>query len=82
MEQCQQALLNRIAEAQFCCIELQLYLDTHPEDAIATADYNCYAERLDDLMTTYHNEYGPLMNFGVCPYVAGSWVDQKWPWQQ
>ncbi len=81
MEPCEQALLNRIGETRFACVELQLYLDTHPEDAIATADFNCYAEELKELMNTYTREYGPLMNFGSCPYYAGSWVDQKWPWQ-
>ena len=81
MEHCEQALLSRIAETRFACVELQLYLDTHPEDAIATADFNCYCDTLHELMTDYENEYGPLMGFGSCPYNAGSWVDQKWPWQ-
>lgn len=84
MEQCpcKQALIKRIAETQFACIELGLYLDTHPEDAIAAADYNSYAETLSGLTATYENEYGPLMNFGLCPMTAGSWTDPKWPWQQ
>lgn len=81
MEHCEQALLNRIAEARFACIELQLYLDTHPDDAIAAADFNTYADTLHDLMATYEREYGPLMNFGSDAYNIGSWVDQKWPWQ-
>ena len=81
MDHCEQALLNKIAETRFACVELQLYLDTHPEDAIATADFNCYAETLRELMETYETEYGPLMNFGSSTFVTGSWVDQKWPWQ-
>ncbi|MBQ3938951.1 MAG: spore coat protein CotJB, partial [Clostridia bacterium] len=32
-------LLNRISEIQFVCVELNLYLDTHPDDANAAADY-------------------------------------------
>jgi len=81
MELCEQALLSKIAETRFACVELQLYLDTHPEDAIATADFNCYADQLHDLMNTYETQYGPLMNFGSSAHNAGSWVDQKWPWQ-
>lgn len=79
MEACE--LLNRIAQTRFACVELQLYLDTHPEDAVATADFNSYADTLQSLMTAYENQYGPLMNFGSSAHNAGSWVMQKWPWQ-
>ena len=81
MEQCEQALLERIGETRFACVELQLYLDTHPNDAIATADFNCYAEQLRELVRRYESTYGPLLNFGENVFAAGSWVDQKWPWE-
>lgn len=81
MELCEQSLLMKIAEARFACVELQLYLDTHPEDAVATADFNCYADALQKLIQTYEQEYGPLQNFGDSQHEAGSWVYGKWPWQ-
>lgn len=81
MERSEQALLSQIAEARFACVELQLYLDTHPEDADARSDFNSYANALDRLCAEYTQTYGPLENFGNSPHVAGSWVYQKWPWQ-
>lgn len=81
MERSEQTLLNQIAEARFACVELQLYLDTHPEDADARSDFNSYANALDRLCAEYTQTYGPLENFGNSPHVAGSWVYQKWPWQ-
>ena len=80
-EQTEQALLNRIAEARFACVELQLYLDTHPEDTDARSDFNSYAEAVERLTAEYTETYGPLQNFGCAQHVAGSWVYQKWPWQ-
>ena len=81
MELTEQALLQRIAEARFACVELQLYLDTHPEDADAQSDFNSYASALKRLCAEYTQSFGPLENFGNAEHVAGSWVYQKWPWQ-
>ena len=77
----EQALLEKIGEVRFALVELQLYLDTHPEDLDAQNDFNSYAGALDRLAAEYTETYGPLENFGNCPHVAGSWVYQKWPWQ-
>jgi spore coat protein JB len=77
----EQALLNKIGEVRFACVELQLYLDTHPEDLEAQNDFNSYASALEQLMAEYTETYGPLENFGNAQHIAGSWVYQKWPWQ-
>lgn len=81
MDITQRALLRKISEYQFVCIELQLYLDTHPEDADAHVDYLYYAEKLELLIKKYEAMYGPLMNFGLSPTATGSWVNSKWPWE-
>ncbi len=81
MDRTEQSLLMRIGELRFACVELQLYLDTHPEDLEARDDFNSYATALDRLMQEYQETCGPLQNFGNCPHEAGSWVYQKWPWQ-
>ena len=67
-------LLEQIAMCEFVCIDLNLYLDTHPDDLTAEGDYNCYSEQLARLKEIYTHNYGPLENFGnsVC---RGSWRD-------
>lgn len=80
-EYTEQALMNKIGEVRFACVELQLYLDTHPEDLEAMNDFNSYAETLNRLCSEYNERFGPLENFGSCTHDAGSWVYQKWPWQ-
>lgn len=73
-------LLQAIQEVQFVCVDLNLYVDTHPEDEAALLDFNCYSEKLQALIAEYESAYGPLVGFGHSDYSEGSWVEQKWPW--
>ena len=79
MSKCE--LLSRIDEIQFVCVELNLYLDTHPEDEAAQADYMSYSNELTSLIAAYERQYGPLLNFGHSDSGEGSWVYSKWPWE-
>ena len=81
MTQCQCDLLNRISECQFVCVELNLYLNTHPTDEAARSDYYCYGKMLQKLIDQYEEEYGPLQGFGHSPTETGCWVCSKWPWE-
>ncbi|MCR5612040.1 MAG: spore coat protein CotJB [Clostridiales bacterium] len=80
MNQCE--LQKRISEVQFVCIELNLYLDTHPDDQAARNDYYTYSRLLDELITEYETEYGPLLGFGHSPTDVGCWVCSEWPWER
>ena len=80
--QCTQSdLLLKISEYQFICIELNLYIDTHPCDEAALADYLVYSRKLNELIAEYEELYEPLMNFGHSPTCKGSWVCSKWLWE-
>ena len=37
-------LLKKISEYQFICVELNLYIDTHPCDEAALRDYLVYSQ--------------------------------------
>lgn len=76
-----QSLMMQIAQCEFICIDINLYLDTHPDDERALADYNCYAEQLEVLKAMYVREYGPLENFGnSISEGTWKWVKQPFPW--
>lgn len=75
-------LLNRISEVQFVCVELNLYLDTHPEDSDARSDMLTYSMLLNELITEYETQYGPLQGFGHSPTDKGCWVHSDWPWEK
>lgn len=78
------ALLEQIYQCEFTLIDINLYLDTHPECEKAISDYNCYAEQLHDLKKLYVEKFGPIENFGGsennCP---NRWLyaTQPFPWQ-
>ncbi len=74
-------MLTRIGELQFVCVELNLYLDTHPLDADAAQDYRSYSAMLGELTAAYERQFGPLMGFGVSSTDAGSWVNDPWPFE-
>lgn len=80
MDKCE--LLTRIGEVQFVCIELNLYLDTHPGDEDARSDYYGYSRLLESLIAEYEAEYGPLQGFGHSPTEKGCWVCSDWPWEK
>jgi spore coat protein JB len=75
-------LLGKIKELEFATVDLNLYLDNHPENQQALADYNRFTGELIELKRRYENEYGPLTNFGYCPSeYPWAWVNEPWPWQ-
>ena len=77
-------LLMQIYQCEFTLVDINLYLDTHPECQRAIADYNCYAEQLKMLKDRYNKEYGPMENFGHSVNMSGQkWLygTQNFPWQ-
>ncbi len=77
----QEDMLTRIAELQFVCVDLNLYIDTHPCDEAAKADYLCYSKKLMQLIKEYEGICGPLLNFGHSPTDVGCYVCSEWPWE-
>ena len=74
-------LLTRISEIQFVWVELNLYIDTHPDDADALSDYYHYSTMLKSLIESYEQQYGPLLGFGHSATQTGSWVCSEWPFE-
>ena len=76
-------LLKRISELDFAIVDLNLYLDTHPECAEALEMLTKLAATLKSLKADYVKKYGPLMVTDVENETPFSWVapEHKWPWQ-
>lgn len=67
----------------FVLVDLNLYLDTHPNDTKALAQFQQFQKRKHNLVQQYEAAFGPLYGEGVSP-VAGdkwTWRDAPWPWQ-
>lgn len=82
MSEKQRKLLCEIQALEFTCCELNLYLDTHPGCDRALEDYNCYSNKLRQLIDRYTCDYGQFMNFGVGPTSrTWTWPKSPWPWE-
>ncbi|MCC8044543.1 MAG: spore coat protein CotJB [Clostridiales bacterium] len=80
----QHQLLAYINEISFCAYDLMLYLDTHPMEEVAAAQFANYQQRREQAVRIYEEKYGPLrfsklLNGGRPDSVK--WVSQKWPWE-
>ena len=75
-------MLRKLQEVQFACIDLNLYLDTHPADQRALMDFNAYACQLAMLIKQYECMYGPLLNYGFSQsQYPWQWIEGPWPWE-
>ncbi len=79
----QALMLRQIQQLSFVAVELQLYLDTHPEDQQALALFNSNHNELIQAVRQYEQVYGPLLSYGYSPNMQKhwSWVDSPWPWE-
>lgn len=79
-----QNMVLQIQQIGFLLVDLNLYLDTHPTDRTALAQYNMLHQQYSDLMKAYYAKFGPLMNFGLAPGGMDEfmWVHGPWPWQR
>ena len=75
-------LLQKLQEVDFVLVELNLYLDTHPDDVSALQQYNQLVQQRWMIAQEYEECYGPLQNFGHSfSRQPWQWIDTPWPWQ-
>jgi spore coat protein JB len=75
-------MLEKLQVLDFTLVELNLYLDTHPEDLAALQQFNQMALERRHLAEHFQHLYGPLQNFGHSfSRYPWEWVNVPWPWQ-
>lgn len=76
-------LLKEISLVDFAIVELNLYLDTHPDDVDAVAYIKQYITILNRLKEEYASQYGPLTictaTFNDCE--TWKWANMPLPWE-
>lgn len=75
--------LYRLQAVQFSLVELQLYLDTHPNDTVAKQQYTKYSDYVREFIPLYEKQFGPLFQYGISDDFKGNspWVNEPWPWE-
>ena len=73
-------LLKEIMALEFSLVDLNLYLDTHPEDERALMVFEQYSRKLKSLRGRYEKEYAPLTALEAGNR-SWNWIEDPWPWE-
>ncbi|OPX86252.1 MAG: CotJB protein [Pelotomaculum sp. PtaB.Bin104] len=77
----QEQMLLDIQQLEFTAIELNLYLDTHPDDQQALNLYNSIVPQLRKCIESYEQRFGPLFHYGMSTSkYPWQWIKSPWPW--
>ena len=76
-----EAMLNKISELEFAITDLNLYLDTHPNNREALRMLTQLSATVKSMMYDYSQKCGPLVVTDVSDKTPFEWVQGKWPWQ-
>ena len=75
-------LLYNILMHKFALTELDLYLDTHPNDTSMINLYNKYLSDEKKLCNQYEKNYGPLtLDSENIKNNSWNWIKSPWPWE-
>lgn len=78
----QEATLLFIQKSDFATHDLNLYLDTHPDDQYAIDLRDFYLNEYLKAIDKYQKTYGPLLvsdlYMDTTPF---AWIKGKWPWE-
>ncbi len=74
------SLLKELTVLDFMALDLQLYLNTHPNDYEAICKYNSVIVGADTVRVEYEKHFGPLCSFRSLGRRDWPWMDEPWPW--
>ncbi len=74
-------LMREIQEVGFALVDLNLFLDTHPNCKIALEYFRDMQKKYSQLQADYEMEYGPLTAFDTNTEQGWTWIKSPWPWE-
>ena len=75
-----ETLLKKISTYQFAVLDLQMYIDTHQNDAETLEKVEKYQSLLRPLVEEYEMKYGPLTK-SANDGNSWAWIKGPWPWE-
>ena len=75
-----EAMLKKIATYQFAALDLQLFLDTHPNDKETLRQVQRYQQLLAPMVKEYEEKYGALTKKSEDGN-NWDWIKAPWPWE-
>lgn len=74
-------LMKEIQEVGFALVDLNLFLDTHPDNKLALDFFEDMQIKYAQLQADYEMEFGPLTAFDTNTEQGWSWIQNPWPWE-
>ena len=77
-----EALLYQLLQYKFAITDLNLYLDTNPNDKERLTTLKKYLAIENQIKNKYENMYGPLTISDINPNSKDwNWINSPWPWE-
>ena len=73
--------LKKVMEADFAAYELQLFLDTHPDDKEAMSLYTEAVRKAAVAKNEYEAYYGPITADSAAGKLPWQWIASPWSWE-
>ena len=73
-------LLKKISTYQFAALDLQLFLNTHPNDRKTLEKMKEYKDAAKPLIMEFEDKYGPLTK-NMTSSNNWNWIKSPWPWE-
>ena len=75
--------LKELQEIEFALVDLNLYLDTHPEDDEAVKKLAEFSEKAEALREDYEKNETILFSQHIRNEVdLSKWINDPWPWEK
>lgn len=76
------SLLKQVQSYCFAVTDMQLYLDTHPDDKKAFELFKNLVMKAQELIAEYQDQYGPLSVHATAMCNGFKWIEGPWPWEK
>lgn len=74
-------MLRRLSSIHFALVELNLFLDTHPDNCEALKAFQSYSEKFNMLLKDYQERFGPIVARDNADNTEWDWIKGPWPWE-
>ena len=73
--------LNTVRELAFAAHEINLFLDSHPNNRMALRYFRKYCDEMKKAVAAFEESYGPLTANANTSCEEWAWVKRPWPWE-
>ena len=74
-------LLHRLQVCDFILVELNEYLDTHPDDQEALKSFEKHKNMREETAKNCTEHCGPVTAIDSANMTRWAWIEEPWPWE-